>query len=83
MLVHVLPLALAILRNFVDPNLIVPTGYSQEVGPIRSWREREVGDGVGRRVVEGHVILELAQGVCRRGARRRAEETSHCVCVWR
>jgi hypothetical protein len=72
---RVTTLALPILCDFVDADLVVPTRDGEEVG---GRREGEVGNAVGRRLVEGDVRLEIASRLRRRrAARRSAKETRH------
>jgi hypothetical protein len=65
-LVDVSALALAVGSNFVDADLVIPTGDGKKVGTVRRRREREVGDGVGGRIGKRNIILEIANGVARR-----------------
>lgn len=60
MLVSVTALALTILSNLVNPDLVVPTRDGEEVWAIWGGRESEVRDAVGRGVAQGHIALEVA-----------------------
>lgn len=78
MFVGVSPLALAVSRNLVYPDLLVPTRHGEEVAAlVLGGREGEVRDAVLGRVAEGDVRLEVADSVARRRGRRAAKEAGH------
>lgn len=72
-------LALAVLGNLVDADLVVPGGDGEEVGAVGRGRERKGGDGIGGRITEGDVRLKVANGA-RRGRRSASKYTRHCDC---
>lgn len=76
-LVDMTALALARRIDLVDADLGVPTRDGEKVGPVGRGREGQVGDGVGGRVAERDVRLEVADGGARRRARRAAKECRH------
>lgn len=55
MFVGVAALALAILGNLVDADLVIPAGDGEEVGAVWRRREGQVGDGIRGRVGQGNV----------------------------
>ncbi|KAH6604614.1 hypothetical protein Trco_006321 [Trichoderma cornu-damae] len=75
---RVAALALAVLGDFVDPDLVVPARHGEKVGPVGRWGKHEIGDAVGRRIVERDVLLQIAHRRRRSIARRRgAEKAGH------
>lgn len=79
MLKRVTTLALAILGNFVDADLVVPAGDCEEIGSVGGWRKDEIRDAVGRRIIQRDVLLQVAHRGRRRGARRCGAEQGHDV----
>lgn len=76
MLICVSALALTVGGNFVDADLVVPTGDGKKVGTVWRRREREARDGVGGRVGKRNILLEVADAR-RRCARGAAKECRH------
>ena len=77
-------LALAVSGNLVDSDLVVPTSDGKEVLLALAGRKRQGGDGVGGRIGEGNVRLEVAERVrCRRRAGRGSKKTRHCELFFR
>ena len=60
MFIEMLPLALTGGGDFVDANLLVPTGDGEKVALAG---EGEVGDGVLRWIGDGDVLAQIAQGI--------------------
>lgn len=75
MLVHVLAFARSVGGDLVYADLLVPAADGEDVG---AGGEGEAGDGVVGGVGQGDVVLQVADGVTRRGRGRLiSEETRH------
>ena len=60
MFIEMLPLALTGGGDFVDANLLVPTGDGEKVALAG---EGEVGDSILGRVRDSDVLAQIAQGI--------------------
>ena len=73
--VGVATLTLATLVDFVDADLVVPTGHCEKVcGLVLGGREGKIGDGVGGGITQGDVTFEVACSL--RAGRRGRSGTS-------
>lgn len=76
--VGVAALALAILGNLVDADLVIPARDGEEVGAVWRRGEGQVGDGISGRVGQGNVQFEIADGIARGRGRGGSKESRHC-----
>lgn len=66
MLIGVSTLTGAVGGNFVNADLVIPTGDGEKVGSVWRRGEGKIGDGVSGRIGKRNVVLEVADSVaCR------------------